>query len=87
MAELLLKNISRTYDSSVTALSDINLSVEDGEFVVLVGPSGCGKSTLLRIIAGLESADTGEIYINNTHVNEVAPKDRDIAMVFQNYAL
>ncbi len=87
MAKLSLQNICKQYDDGTQAVSNFNLEVEDGEFLVLVGPSGCGKSTLLRLIAGLESATSGEIAIGNTIVNDVVPKDRDIAMVFQNYAL
>jgi len=87
MARLSLQKISKQYDDGTQAVSNINLQVEDGEFLVLVGPSGCGKSTLLRLIAGLESATSGQIAIGETIVNDVAPKDRDIAMVFQNYAL
>ena len=87
MAKLSLQDICKQYDDGTQAVSNINLQVEDGEFLVLVGPSGCGKSTLLRLIAGLESATSGQITIGDTIVNDVAPKDRDIAMVFQNYAL
>ena len=87
MARLSLQDIYKRYDDGTQAVSNINLRVEDGEFLVLVGPSGCGKSTLLRLIAGLESTTSGQITIGNTIVNDVAPKDRDIAMVFQNYAL
>ncbi len=87
MAELKLKNIYKRYDGGVTAVSDFCLDIEDKEFIVLVGPSGCGKSTTLRMIAGLEEISDGELYIGGRLMNEVAPKDRDIAMVFQNYAL
>jgi multiple sugar transport system ATP-binding protein len=87
MASVLLKNVSKVYDGKVMAIRDANLSIEDREFVVLVGPSGCGKSTLLRMIAGLEEISEGEILIDNQIINQVPPKDRDIAMVFQNYAL
>ena len=87
MAEVSLRNISKTYESGVMAVKDANLRVESREFLVIVGPSGCGKSTLLRMIAGLEEATSGEIRIGETVVNHVPPKDRDIAMVFQNYAL
>ena len=87
MAQLNLKNISKTYDQDVIAVKDFNLHVEDKEFVVLVGPSGCGKTTSLRMIAGLEDITSGELYIDNVLVNDIPPKDRDIAMVFQNYAL
>lgn len=87
MAEVLLKNICKVYDGDVQAVKDVNIEVKDKEFVVLVGPSGCGKSTTLRMIAGLEDITSGELYIDNNLVNDVPPKDRDIAMVFQNYAL
>ena len=87
MAGLSLKGIYKVYDGGVAAVKDLNLEIEDKEFVVLVGPSGCGKSTTLRMVAGLEEITNGELYIGETLVNDVAPKDRDIAMVFQNYAL
>ena len=87
MASLELKNIYKRYAGGVTAVSDFSLSIADKEFVILVGPSGCGKSTTLRMIAGLEEISEGELYIGDDLVNDVAPKDRDIAMVFQNYAL
>lgn len=87
MASLTLKNIYKVYSGDVTAVSDFCLDIEDKEFIVLVGPSGCGKSTTLRMVAGLEEISKGELYIGDTLVNDVAPKDRDIAMVFQNYAL
>lgn len=87
MADLQLKHIYKTYAGGVTAVSDFCLDIEDKEFIVLVGPSGCGKSTTLRMIAGLEEITDGEMYIGGKLVNDVAPKDRDIAMVFQNYAL
>jgi len=87
MAEVLLNGVSKVYDGKVTAVRDVNVSIEDKEFVVLVGPSGCGKSTVLRMIAGLEEISGGTISIDGRVVNDVAPKDRDIAMVFQNYAL
>jgi len=87
MARVELRNLCKTYPGGVQAVWDVSLTVEDREFVVLVGPSGCGKSTTLRMIAGLEEADSGDILIGDRVVNEVAPKDRDIAMVFQNYAL
>lgn len=87
MSNLLLKNIYKVYPGNVTAVSDFNLEIEDKEFVIFVGPSGCGKSTTLRMIAGLEEISSGELYIDNILVNDMAPKDRDIAMVFQNYAL
>ncbi|NLI21386.1 MAG: sn-glycerol-3-phosphate ABC transporter ATP-binding protein UgpC [Clostridiales bacterium] len=87
MASVSLKNIYKVYAGNVTAVSDFNLDIEDKEFIVLVGPSGCGKSTTLRMVAGLEEISSGELYIGERLVNDVAPKDRDIAMVFQNYAL
>ncbi|WP_297376512.1 sn-glycerol-3-phosphate ABC transporter ATP-binding protein UgpC [uncultured Helcococcus sp.] len=87
MAGLKLKNIYKVYDGGVTAVKDFNLEIEDKEFVVFVGPSGCGKSTTLRMVAGLEEISQGELYIDDKLVNDVEPKDRDIAMVFQNYAL
>jgi ABC-type sugar transport systems, ATPase components len=87
MSSITLKNISKVYDGDVTAVSDFSLEIPDKEFVVLVGPSGCGKSTTLRMIAGLEEITSGELYIGDNLVNDVEPKDRDIAMVFQNYAL
>ena len=87
MASLNLKGIYKVYPSGVTAVTDFNLDIEDKEFIVFVGPSGCGKSTTLRMIAGLEEITAGELYIDGNLVNNVAPKDRDIAMVFQNYAL
>ena len=87
MAGLSFKNIYKIYDGNVTAVKDFNLEVEDRDFVVFVGPSGCGKSTTLRMVAGLEEITKGELYIEDVLVNDVEPKDRDIAMVFQNYAL
>ncbi len=87
MARVELKNLCKTYPGGVTAVRDASLVIEDKEFVVLVGPSGCGKSTTLRMIAGLEEISGGSIYIGDTLVNDVPPKNRDIAMVFQNYAL
>ncbi len=87
MASLSLKGIYKRYPGGVVAVSDFNLEIEDKEFLVLVGPSGCGKSTTLRMIAGLEEITEGELFIGDKLVNDVAPKDRDIAMVFQNYAL
>lgn len=87
MAHVTLKNIRKVYDNGEVAVQNFNLDIADKEFIVLVGPSGCGKSTTLRMIAGLEKISEGELYIGNKLVNEVAPKDRDIAMVFQNYAL
>ncbi|WP_252502229.1 ABC transporter ATP-binding protein [Sporosarcina sp. Marseille-Q4943] len=87
MAELILEHIYKEFDKNVIAVSDFHLHIKDEEFIVFVGPSGCGKSTTLRMIAGLEEITSGNIYINGERVNDVAPKDRDIAMVFQNYAL
>ena len=87
MAGLTLKNIYKKYSGGVTAVSDFNLEIEDKEFIILVGPSGCGKSTTLRMIAGLEDISEGELYIDDKLVNDIAPKDSDIAMVFQTYAL
>ena len=87
MASLSLRNVYKRYSGGVTAVSDFNLEIKDKEFIILVGPSGCGKSTTLRMVAGLEEISDGEIYIGDRLVNDVAPKDRDIAMVFQNYAL
>lgn len=87
MGMLLFKNIEKTYKGNVKAVKDFNLDIEDKEFIVLVGPSGCGKSTTLRMVAGLEEITGGELYIDGILVNDISPKDRDIAMVFQNYAL
>ncbi len=87
MASVSLKHIYKKYPGGVTAVSDFCLEIKDKEFIILVGPSGCGKSTTLRMISGLEEISEGELYIGDRLVNDVAPKDRDIAMVFQNYAL
>ena len=87
MAGLSLRHIYKKYPGGVVAVSDFNLEIKDKEFLIFVGPSGCGKSTTLRMIAGLEEISEGELYIGDRYVNDVAPKDRDIAMVFQNYAL
>ena len=87
MAKVVLQDVQKVYPGNVTAVRDFSLTIEDGEFVVLVGPSGCGKSTTLRMIAGLEEITRGTISIGDRVVNDVHPKDRDIAMVFQNYAL
>lgn len=87
MASLELKNIGKTYPNGFVAVKDFNLEIKDKEFVIFVGPSGCGKSTTLRMIAGLEEISDGELYIDDKLMNNVEPKDRDIAMVFQNYAL
>ncbi len=87
MASLSLRHIYKIYSGNVKAVSDFNLEIDDKEFIVFVGPSGCGKSTTLRMIAGLEEISFGDLYIDGRLVNDVEPKDRDIAMVFQNYAL
>ena len=87
MASLSLRGIYKKYPGGVVAVSDVNVEIRDKEFIILVGPSGCGKSTTLRMIAGLEEISEGELYIGDRLVNDIAPKDRDIAMVFQNYAL
>ncbi len=87
MASLRLINLEKVYDKKVVAVENFNLDIADKEFIVLVGPSGCGKSTTLRMVAGLEDITSGELYIGDKLMNDVAPKDRDIAMVFQNYAL
>ena len=87
MARIFLENVTKVFDGDVTAVSNFKLEVADGQFMVIVGPSGCGKTTTLRLIAGLEKTTSGNIYIGDTLVNEVLPKDRDVAMVFQNYAL
>ena len=87
MASITFKNVKKIYDKTVTVIPDLNIEIKDKEFVILVGPSGCGKSTTLRMIAGLEDVSEGELYIGDRVVNNVAPKDRNIAMVFQSYAL
>lgn len=87
MADITMKHIMKRYDNNALAVNDFNLDIKDKEFIVFVGPSGCGKSTTLRMIAGLEDITEGELHIGDRLVNNVAPKDRDIAMVFQNYAL
>ena len=87
MGAIDIKSAGKIYPNGTRALEDVSITINDGEFVVLVGPSGCGKTTLLRMVAGLEDITEGEISIGKKTVNEVAPKDRDIAMVFQNYAL
>ena len=87
MAEVRLESVSKLYNEKIIAVEDVNLTINDKEFMVLVGPSGCGKSTTLRMVAGLEEISKGNIYIDNLLVNNIPPKDRDIAMVFQNYAL
>ena len=87
MASISCRHIDKTYPNGFTAVTDFNLEIADKEFIIFVGPSGCGKSTTLRMIAGLEDITGGELYIGDKLVNDVPPKDRDIAMVFQNYAL
>ena len=87
MASLSLRNVTKKYPNGFVAVKDFNLEIKDKEFIIFVGPSGCGKSTTLRMIAGLEDISSGELYIDDKLVNDVEPKDRDIAMVFQNYAL
>lgn len=86
-ADLILKDVNKVYPNGFHAVYDFNIEIQKGEFIVLAGPSGCGKSTTLRMIAGLEEVSTGDLIINGKRVNDVAPKDRDISMVFQNYAL
>src|SRR3990172_639981 len=86
MAQVVLKDLNKKFDE-VYAVKDVNLHIRDKEFMVLVGPSGCGKSTTLRMVAGLEEITSGEVHIGERLVNDLPPKDRDIAMVFQNYAL
>ena len=87
MANLKLEHIYKVYPNGTKAVNDFSLDIKNGEFIVFVGPSGCGKSTTLRMIAGLEDITAGELYIDSNIVNDMEPKDRDIAMVFQNYAL
>lgn len=87
MASISLKNICKKYPNGFEAVKDFNMEIEDKEFIIFVGPSGCGKSTTLRMVAGLEDISSGELLIDGKLVNDVEPKDRDIAMVFQNYAL
>ena len=87
MANLSLSHVNKVYDNGFEAVKDFNLEIEDKEFIIFVGPSGCGKSTTLRMIAGLEDISSGELKIDGKVMNDVEPKDRDIAMVFQNYAL
>ena len=87
MANVSLRHVYKIYSGGVTAVTDFCLEIEDKEFIILVGPSGCGKSTTLRMVAGLEEISEGELYIGDVLANDIAPKDRDIAMVFQNYAL
>src|ERR687887_1775746 len=87
MAKIVLDGVTKVFGSDVIAVNDVSLEIGDGEFMVLVGPSGCGKSTILRLLAGLEDVTAGEIYIGDRNVTDLLPKERDVAMVFQNYAL
>src|SRR3981081_1982527 len=87
MAEIVLEHVNKNYPNGMTAVKDLNLTIADGEFLILVGPSGCGRTTTLNMIAGLEDISSGELRIGGERVNEKAPKDRDLAMVFQSYAL
>src|SRR6185295_6467403 len=87
MAEISVRGLSKVYPNGVVAIRDVHLEVADGEFLVLVGPSGCGKSTLLRMIAGLEEVTAGSLFIDGRDITDAQPRERDIAMVFQNYAL
>ncbi|MDC7232510.1 MAG: ATP-binding cassette domain-containing protein, partial [Spirochaetales bacterium] len=87
MADLSIKNVNKIYSGGVHAVRDFSMEIEKGEFIVFVGPSGCGKSTMLRMIAGLETITDGDLILNGKKINSIAPADRDIAMVFQNYAL
>ena len=87
MARIVLDGVTKVFGADVVAVDDVSLEIGDGEFMVLVGPSGCGKSTILRILAGLEEVTAGEVFIGDRQVTDLPPKGRDIAMVFQNYAL
>src|SRR5262249_57968743 len=87
MADINLANINKVYPPDVKAVEDVSLHVKDGEFMILLGPSGCGKSTTLRMIAGLESITSGDLYLGEKRANDIDPRDRDLAIVFQNYAL
>src|ERR671911_568599 len=87
MAEIVLDRVSKSYPNGATAVKELSFTIADGEFIILVGPSGCGKSTTLNMVAGLEDITAGELRIDGQVVNDKAPKDRDIAMVFQSYAL
>src|SRR6187401_182081 len=87
MAEISIRGLTKVYPNGVAAVSDVDLDVKDGEFLVLVGPSGCGKSTLLRMVAGLEEVTAGEVLTGGSDVTDAPPRARDVAMVFQSYAL
>ena len=87
MAKIVLDGVTKVFGNDVIAVNDVSLEIGDGEFMVLVGPSGCGKSTILRILAGLEEVTAGEVTIGDPQVTDLPPKERDVAMVFQNYAL
>src|SRR5918994_3923411 len=87
VAEITFEDVTKVYGDDVVAVDKMNLDIPDGEFVVFVGPSGCGKSTALRMVAGLEDITRGKLFIEDEMVNELSPRDRDVAMVFQNYAL
>src|ERR1051325_3666741 len=87
MASITMKNVVKKYGDGFPAVNDVSLEIADGEFMILVGPSGCGKSTLLRMIVGLEDITSGDMVIGGTRVNDKAPRDRNLSMVFQNYAL
>src|SRR5919205_1798820 len=87
MAEIVLDHVTKRFPDGALAVNDLNLTIADGEFIILVGPSGCGKSTTLNMIAGLEDISSGELRIGGERVNDKSPRDRDIAMVFQSYAL
>src|SRR5262245_27746405 len=87
MADIRLSSVSKIYAGNVVAVEDLNLHIADGEFMILLGPSGCGKSTTLRMIAGLETITSGDLYLAGRRINDLDPRDRDLAIVFQNYAL
>ena len=87
MASIVLEHVTKVFDADVVAVNDFSLDIADGEFIVLVGPSGCGKTTVLRLLAGLEEVTAGEIRIGEREVTDLDPRDRDVAMVFQSYAL
>ena len=87
MASLIFEHLKKVYPNGFVSVDDVSLSIEDGEFVVFHGPSGCGKSTILRMIGGLEDITSGKIYLDNTFLNDILPRDRKLAMAFQNYAL